>query len=297
MKRFPISLAVSLLAITFAPLAFAANLAWKFTPGDEQNYRLTQSSRLDDAAAENKQLASIEQSLDLTWKVLEVSEAGEAKISLAVTAFSLVAKGPGGQDVHYDSESTEEAQGYAAMLAPIGKRLADSPLVFKMNAQGEISDVQLPEELAEAVKSVPGGKKFAQDGGLASFETLARLGAPLNPPAGEVTAEQTWAAIRNMEVPVLGMTKAEFTYKVASPISEEEITIEQHLLLALAGTEQVAKLDNQKSSGTIVWDAVKGRPETSTLNYEVEIDQTESEGGSLKLEQNTEFRRLADETQ
>ena len=110
-------------------------LAWKFTPGDVQTYRLTQSSQLSGGAADTyKQLASVEQVLDLTWKVLEVNDSGDANISLEVTAFSLLAKGPGGQEVQYDSESTEEPQGYAAMLAPIGKRLAESPLQFRMNS-------------------------------------------------------------------------------------------------------------------------------------------------------------------
>jgi hypothetical protein len=295
MKSLTILLAVSQIMLTLA--CNAATLAWKFTPGDEQHYRLTQSSRLNADSEEGKLLASVEQVLDLNWKVIEVSESNEAKISLEVTAFSFLAKGPDGREVHYDSESTDEAQGYAAMLAPIGKRLAESPLVFTLDPSGEVTDVQLPEDLAEAVKSVPGGKKFAQDGGLASIETLARLGAPLNPPAGDVTAEQTWTAIRNIEVPVLGLTEVKFTYKVASPVSVDEVTVEQQMLLVPAGDEQVAKFANQKSIGTVVWDAAKGRPETSTLNFEVEVEQTGSTDSPLKLEQNTEFRRIADETQ
>lgn len=298
MKTLTISLAVSQLLLVFAVSLNAANLVWKFTPGDEQNYRLTQSSQLSGGPDdENKQLAGVEQVLDLTWKVLEVSESGDANISLEVTAFSLLAKGPDGQEVSFDSESTEEPQGYAAMLAPIGKRLAESPFVFAMNSRGVVTDVQLPEELAEAVKSVPGGKKFAQDGGLASIETMARLGAPQDPPEGEIAAGQTWSAMREIEMPVLGTTKVEFTYKVAGPVSEDEITVEQQMSLALDAEEQVAKFANQKSTGSIIWDAGAGRPETSLLSYEVEIEHPGNADGRLKLEQNTEFRRIADETQ
>ena len=155
----------------------------------------------------------------------------------------------------------------------------------------------MPGELADAVKSVPGGKKFAQDGGLASVEALARLGAPLDLPEGDVTAGQTWSTEREIELPVLGATKVEFAYKIADPVSDSEITIEQQMSIAAAGEEQVAKFANQESTGTVVFDAANGRPETSVLSYEVEIEQPGSAEGSMKLEQNTEYRRIADETQ
>jgi hypothetical protein len=298
MRRTTISLAVSQLLLAIALPVQAATLAWKFTPGDVQNYRLTQSSRLSGGAADtHKQLASIEQALDLTWKVLEVNDADTAKISLEVTAFSLLAKGPDGQEVRFDSESTEEPQGYAAMLVPIGKRLAESPIVFTMNSQGEVTDIQLPDELAEAVKSVPGGKKYAQDGGLASVEALARLGAPLDLPKGDVNAEQVWTAEREVAFPVLGSAKVEFSYKIAEPISADEITIEQQMKIESAAGEEVAKFMNQQSAGSVVFDAESGRPETSVLSFEVEIDQSGSADGATKLEQHTEFRRIADETQ
>jgi hypothetical protein len=296
MKTLTISLAVSQMLLVLS--CNAAPLAWKFTPGDEQNYRLTQSSRLTGGAhGEGNQLATVEQVLDLTWKVLEVDESGDAKVSLGVAAFSLLAKGPDGQEVHYDSESTEEPEGYAAMLAPIGKRLAETQFVFTMNSRGEISNVRVPDDLADAVKSVPGGKKFAQDGGLASVETMARLGSPFNLPEGEATANHKWTATRDIEIPVLGATAVEFTYKVVAPVSEDEVTIEQQMKMTPAADAQVANFTNQKSTGTIAWDVAAGRPETSLLNYEVEIEQPGSEDGPLKLEQSTEFRRIADDSQ
>jgi hypothetical protein len=298
MKRTAILLAVSQFLFAFVVPAQAASLAWQFTPGDVQTYRLTQSSRLSGPTAdEHKQLASVEQVLDLTWKVLEVSDAGTAKISLQVTAFSLLAKGPDGQEVRFDSESTEEPQGYAAMLAPIGRRLAESPIVLTMNSQGEVTDIQLPAELAEAIKSVPGGKKFAQDGGLASVEALARLGAPAELPEGEFAAGQTWSTEREVAMPVLGSAKVEFSYKIAEPVSEDEITIEQQMKIESAVGDEVAKFTNQKSTGTVVFDTERGRPETSVLSFEVEIDQSGSADGPTRLEQHTEFRRIADETQ
>lgn len=283
---------------THAIIAQGVTLAWRFAPGDVQTYRMTQASRLNSGSDKNqKQVASVEQVLDLIWKVLEVDDSGGAKISLEVTSFSLAAQGPGGQEVQYDSQSTDEPQGYAAMLAPIGKRLAESPLIFTLNSRGDVTDVQLPESLADVVKSIPGGKKFAQDGGLTSIESLARLGAPLSLPKGEVAAGQKWSVERNVELPVIGTNNISFEYKIAEPVSEQEVTIEQQMSIAVAGEPKVTSLANQTSKGTVVFDVESGRPETSTLGFRVEISLPGDPESPLLLEQNTEFRRIADESQ
>ncbi len=299
---FKSTLSVSrwIVALTLVTQAHAATLEWKFTPGDEQNYRLTQSARLSSGAADAlKQFVAVKQELDLAWRVIEVTAEGNAKISLQVSAFSFLATGPDGQEVRYDSESTEEPQGYAAMLLPIGKRLAESQVELTMTPTGEVTDVKLPDDLAEAVKSVPGGKKFAQDGGLKSFEALARLGAPHTLPEGEIIDGKSWTEMRHMELPVFGPVAAEFAYGIKGPLAENKITVEQQMTIDAKSQPGAERLDlvNQKSSGTIEFDPQAGRPESSTLNYEAELEQAGHDEGHMKLEHTIEFRRLADDSQ
>jgi hypothetical protein len=243
-----------------------------------------------------KQFAAVKQELDLTWKVIETHYDGSATISLQVSAFSFLATGPDGQEVRYDSDSTEEPQGYAAMLLPIGKRLSESEVRLTMTARGEVSDVKLPDDLAEAVKSVPGGKKFAQDGGLKSFKALARLGAPLLLPAGEIATGARWTETREMELPVLGPVKAEFVYILRNPLNDAQVTINQMMAIDLEGVERL-DLANQDSSGALEFNTVAGRPETSTLIYEAELKQTNKPDGLIKLEHKIEYRRIADDSQ
>lgn len=297
MKRLAPPVAMWLMLVLALP-AQAATLAWKFTPGDVQNYRLTQRSQLNvGAAEESKPLASVEQVIEISWKVLEAKGPDEARISLQVMAFSLLVEGPDGQEVRYDSRSTEEPQGYAAMLAPLGKRLADSPLEFTMNTRGEVSQLELSDEVTEAVKLVPGGKRYAQDGGMLSIETMARLGAPLELPAGDISAGHAWSVERESDLPVMGPTQITFDYEIADPASDREIAIEQRLTVSTEGDDPTVQLGEQKSTGTIVFNIEHGRPETATLDSDVEILRPGNPDGPLTLKQNSEFRRLADETQ
>jgi Family of unknown function (DUF6263) len=288
------------LLLLCAASASAVTLEWKFTPGDEQNYRLTQSARLSAGPADAlKQFTSVKQEIDLTWRVVEVSDEGNATISLAVTAFSFLATGPDGQEVRYDSESTEEPQGYAAMLLPIGKRLAEAEVQLTMTPRGEVSDVKLPEELAEAVKSIPSGKKFAQDGGVTSFESMASLGAPLLLPTGDVTVGKSWTEKRELELPVFGTVTVAYAFEVKDPPKDNKVTIDQQMTIEAESPEGMngLKLINQKSTGKIEFDFEAGRPELSTLTYETELEQPTHDEGHMKLEHTIEFRRLVDDSQ
>jgi hypothetical protein len=298
MKYFMILLVV--ISLLVCSSASAVTLAWRFAAGDEENYRLTQSAKLSSGEGDAlKQFAAIEQELDIKWKVLEVDEQGVATISVQIAAMSMLASGPDGQEVRFDSESTDEPQGYAAILRPLGKRLSESEVQLKMSPRGEVTDVKLPEELSDAVKSVPGGKKFALDGGMSSFESLARLGAPRLLPAEEVTSETSWNEKREIELPVLAKVDSEFVYTVEEPISEERVAIDQVLKLdaSKVAADLRMKVVNQESAGTIDFNVAEGRPDLSNLTYVAEFEQKSQEESRMKLEHTIEFRRVVDDSQ
>jgi hypothetical protein len=289
-----------LLLLLLCPSASAITLAWKFAAGDEENYRLTQSAKLSSGEGDAlKQFAAIEQELDIKWKVLEVDEQGTATITVQIAAMSMLASGPDGQEVRFDSESTEEPQGYAAILRPLGKRLSESEVQLKMSPRGEVTDVKIPDELSEAVKSVPGGKKFAEDGGVTSFESLARLGSPMMFPVEDLSAETTWNEKREIELPVLGKVASEFVYTVEEPIAEDRVSIDQMLKLDASKAEGDLrlKLVNQESAGTIDFNVAVGRPELSNLSYRAEFEQKSQGQSRMKLEHTIEFRRVVDDSQ
>lgn len=278
----------------------AVTLEWKFAAGDEENYRLAQSAKLSSGEGDAlKQFAAIKQELDIKWKVLEVDDQGTATVSVQIAAMSMLASGPDGQEVRFDSESTDEPQGYAAILRPLGKRLSESEVQMKMTPRGEISEVKLPEELSEAVKSIPGGKKFAVDGGVTSFESLARLGAPLLMPEKEITVDTSWSEKRDIELPALGAVTSEVIYTIEEPIKDDRVTIDQVLKVDATKAEgdMRLKLVDQESAGTIDFNVAQGRPELSNLSYRTEFKQKGQDQSRMKLEHTIEFRRVVDDSQ
>lgn len=286
-----VTLAVSLTLVCVSTHALA--LEWKFTPGDVQNYRLTQSASL---ASGEKPVIAVKQEYEVVRRIIEVNSDGSAKLGLKIAAISFLATGPGGQEVRYDSDSTVEPDGYAAMLAPIGKQLAESEVVLTMAPNGKVSDVIIPEAISEVVKTVPGGKKFSQDGGLNSFISLARLGMPDELPKGDAEGKE-WTEKRPMELPHLGTIHSVFTYKVGGSPSNDKTVIQQQMVIDTEGADEPPAISNQKSEGEIEFDQEQGRPEQSTLTYEAEFQQAEQEAGPMMLEYKFEFQRVADDSQ
>ena len=63
---------------------------------------------------------------------------------------------PGAPDVEFDTESTDEPQGFAAMVAPLLREMAGSEIVVTATARGEATEVRIPEPLAAAIAAGPG---------------------------------------------------------------------------------------------------------------------------------------------
>lgn len=301
MKIVTFSLAVSrlMLFVFFYSQSSAATLEWKFTPGEVQNYHLTQSAILTEGDGEAfESIASVKQELDIVWTVKEVSDDGTAIIAIMIPTFTIVATGPNGQEVRYDSTSEEEPQGYAAMLMPLGKELSSIEVEFKMSPRGEVSELKIPQGLLDVVKSVPSGKKYAQDGGLKSFEAIARLGAPVLLPEGEVENKQTWNESQEIDLPLLGQLTAKFDYTVKESADKETILVDQKLTIDPAAEDsQKLEIVNQESSGTLEFNTAEGLPESSTLNFTLEQSKPGEPGRRLKVEQSNEYRRVVEDSQ
>ncbi len=280
-------------------------LGWKFIAGESHEYRLTQTARLNTGSGERiKQIADVAQQIDFNWKVVEVTENGTATISIKVKSYTLTAKGPDGQEVAYDSLAEEHPQGYAAMLVPIDRRLTEEPVQFSMTPQGKVNILDLPTDLADAVKSIPGGKLYSQDGGVASFESLARLGGPLSMPPNELREETTWKGTNELEVPAVGKLSAEYSYEVSEVQSGKPINISQSVSFSLQPDEknQGLALGEQTSTGAVLFDQQLGRPDHSSLSFKINLipaikPADEQSEELMTIEQNIKFTSLSDTTQ
>jgi hypothetical protein len=191
-------LAVLLAGLVFCLLAAPAQaqttLRYKFKQGETLNYELQQKMDMKMSVAGKDIAMAMNQNIGMTWKVLEVDASGKARISQKMDRIKMTMEGPAPiGKMEYDSKDSKEPEGpIGKMLGPVFNALAGAEFTVSMDPRGELSDVKLPEKLADTLKNVAGqapgmGDMFSPDG----LKRMINQGG-LVLPEKAVTKGDTW---------------------------------------------------------------------------------------------------------
>jgi len=271
-----------LLAITGSAWAEDGSLRWKFTPGDSQLYRMTQAARMDlHLDGESDIVTEVHRVFDFQWSVESVAADGTASISVQVTRVRLHVVGPGGQETQYDTQSDQQSRGFALTLAPLFKTLLESELKAQMNSRGELSQLQIPEDLQNMLSSRPAGKARGQLGSADDFQSLLRLGLPALPESDSFAVGQQWKEERKLENSPFGSPRAQNVYRweATRQLQEEQLalivpTTSISLNESAVGGEE-ALITGQESAGEILFNLTAGRLQSSQIEVQLELNSTD----------------------
>jgi hypothetical protein len=193
-------LAGVLLVLTALAPQEKVDLRWKWTKGQELVYKFQQKTVLELLGR------PIEQQMGYTYSmtVSEVSDAGEATLTMKYLAVSTRGSGPRGE-FDYDSERDKDrpADGPAAMHA----RMVGQSFTMKMNALGRVTDVQGFDKVLQAImdgqEPDPQFKKmFSND----AFKGMMQEMAPPLPSA-KVGKGDVWETDYVVKRPIIGAMK------------------------------------------------------------------------------------------
>ncbi len=196
---------MKLLALLLPALVAAApqekvELRWKWEKGQELVYKFQQKTVLELLGR------PIEQQMGYTYSmtVSEVSDAGEATLTMKYLAVSTRGSGPRGE-FDYDSERDKDvpADGPAAMNA----RMVGQSFTMKMNSLGRVTDVQGFDKVLQAIMNGqepdPQFKKmFSND----AFKGMMQEMAPPLPPT-KVGKGDVWETDYVVKRPIIGAMK------------------------------------------------------------------------------------------
>ncbi|MEM8946512.1 MAG: DUF6263 family protein [Planctomycetota bacterium] len=290
-----------LLLLLIAARAQAADqpLVWKFQPGQQLHYRMTQrmDTQMALGAAQRTLGTGVEQVIDMTWQVQQV-EGNQATIRQTFDRVRMNMQSPDQPDLKYDSDSDEDPTGFAAMLSSLYKAMRDEAIEMKMTSRGKIFDVSTPETLTTAIEGVPGarmmGDMFSKEG----FNAMVQKNSLVLPKPKELSPGHEWTTQSELKSPQLGAAKFEITYRYLGPreIDDTELEVFSANMKADFGEGidgvQITVVD-QDSSGEILFDRQRGRLESSNLQQEIEMEVLV--GGQLmrqKMTQKILFERL-----
>jgi hypothetical protein len=163
-------------------------------------------------------------------------------------------------EIQYDSKSDAEPAGLDPAYLPRLKELLSSEFLFRMTAQGEVSDVRVAER---------GAGKPEGSGMKPATALTAKLVKNLLPamllPEEAVSVGRTWQEQKDYPDPVRGLRKMDITYRYLRPELQNGHSVEK---IALAADVRYAALSPSRISvgikrnncmGTVYFDKSAGR--------------------------------------
>ncbi len=277
-KRVNVSLAVLVLAMLVPSILVAQEpLRWKFENGEKLDYNMVQDMTMAmEGGPVGKMETKMRQQMEMTWDVQQVNADGSAVIRQTFDRVRMKMTTPGGE-INYDTDSVEAPAGMAAMIAPMYKAMTEAEFIITMSDRGQVTEVNIPDEVIEALKNSPGA---AMMGDLATSEGFKKMIAqgslvlPENPPQ----KGDSWSSKVEMENPMAGKQTVETTYRYEETKEMDGTTyavIRPELKMSIASTPEQnvqMKVTDQSSEGEVLFNVDEGRLHTSKFKQNVTLD-------------------------
>jgi hypothetical protein len=247
----------------------AEPLTWKFVKSEFNRYRTMQEIDASFALpGGGKDVRHILQVIDMSWTVDEVQPDGSAMLRQKIDRVQLTIESPNGEVVRYDSQSQDEPKNFSAMIAPLFRAMTSSEVVVSMTPRGQVADVEVPENLMEAMRAAPGADLLGELATADGFKKLVSRSTFELPESLELKDE--WTTTMETENPMLGKQTIETTYRYVGPKDvdgQQFEAFEPKLEISFADAE----VAEQESSGEILFSRAAGRLQSMTLDHRLQL--------------------------
>jgi hypothetical protein len=262
---FNLSLCVSLSSA-------AAPLRWKFQPSLTNRYETTQDTTITKTGAGGEFTQKSNMTMNMSWTVEKVKDDGSAVLKQKIDRMRMKISLGDGQASEIDSAAKADPQGQAAIMAPFLKVMTEHPFTVTMTPRGEVKDVELPKEIAEALKSQPGAPQMGDLATTDGFKKLVAAASFVLPEKLEENA--TWTQKTEASLPQVGTQTAVTTYRYVGPQEKDGKTLEKftaQITLKYSGGQIQVEVPKQDSKGEIFFNRTDGRLESSNIKQTTQL--------------------------
>jgi hypothetical protein len=261
---FPIRTAlITTIVVTASSLLVAQESPrWQLSQGQDLNYQVENRVRL--LVGQPTTNYRLDQQFNLTWTVKEVADDGTAQIQQVVERIVLKLDDPLG-NLEYNSSTDEDPHGLAALMGPIFRAFREHPLTFRLSPDGEIVDLQVPEQVLTSMVHGPLASPlspFASKEGLRHlfFEGIVQFqGTPWEPGV-------TWSTSNKTSNEVLGPQKVQRTFRYVREEQAGDDTlavIEMTRIVINENDDKALLIAVEGSAGEIRFNQTKGHLQSS----------------------------------
>jgi len=266
------------LVVFGGPSAGAATLRWKFQPGETLHYVMDQKTKTAVKAGGPQDLKStMSQTIDMEWAVKDVDGDGQASLTQTITRVRTKIESGLGAAFEFDSKDPKDPEGpIGTSIAPLLRALVGAEFAFKMNSQGELSDVKVPSKVLDSLKktgTLGGAAGMFSEEGLKNMVTESSLALPKE----ELEKGKSWTRQTKIPMAPIGAMTLDktYSYQGASPKDGktlERIDLDTKVDFQLAPGDTIeVKIQAQEGKGSFFFDNKSGRIADSSVSEKLEM--------------------------
>lgn len=273
--------------------ARAETLRWKFSPGATLHYRMEQKNVTAVKAPGHDIKTTVTQVTETTWTVRSVDKDGTAAMEQTIDRIRIKIESPIGKPVEYDTARDTKPGGLvAATLVPTLKAIVGGTFRYKMTARGEVSALELPENLlqtlTDAGKTEQGNSMFSAEGLKSMILDMA-----LVLPENDLAKGESWSRRGKLAAP-LGTEVRDKTYTYEGrdeSAKAEKIHVSVVVTLETPPNASVSiQVRDQKDKGLYHFDNGAGRVVGATRAQSIRVVYSVISPQTRTLQEVTESR-------
>ena len=256
--------------------AEATTLRWKFKAGETLRWEMEQKQDTTIKAGGREISSKMVQTVDLRWTVKNVKDDGTAEMGQTIDRMRTKMESAI-EKFEYDSKSDKEPEGLVAQqILPLFKAMIGAEFTFTMNAQGELSDVKVPEQIVKILRdsgpAAPGGSGMFSEEGLKNMIRESSLALP----SKDLAKGESWTRTTKMPPSPIGTMTLDKTYRFQGPDAQagpdvDAIELESKLDFKPApNAPGVFEIKSHQGKGTFFFDEKAGRVVRSNVSEGVE---------------------------
>ena len=250
-------------------------LAWRFTPGESLNYVVQQNMTMTMDVKGKQQTVEMNQTMDMQWKIADVDAAsGDVNMAQTVERMRMTSEGGPIGSITYDSSSdADPGTPYGRALADVFRKLIRQEFGVHMKSTGKIDEVTVPEALVSSLKQSGTTGNALDEATLKQLMTQSAITLPEKP----VQQNDSWDSVQQVEMPFGTVSvKSRLTYQGTDPGTgfAKIAMVPSITVTPKQGATVDLSLTKTEGTGTLLFDAARGRIAKSDLNLTMQMKMT-----------------------
>ena len=264
--------AVSLLSLLFPGTSASIaqdSLAWKFQSGESLKYTVQQNTQMEMDLNGQQQTMTMNQTMDMVWKVASVESNGDARMAQIVDRVQFKSEGGPFGAVQFDSSSNEVVDSpLVKSMAEVFKKIVGQEFGVTMQSTGKVQEVTVPPALLKALTDAgPAANAMNED----TLKQMMTQSAVTLPSQGIKTGD-SWESNQKVELPFGTMTIVSMLTYEGTEGGLAKISMQPKIdVKPKEGAPITLTMKKSDGKGTVLFDVARGRIAKSDLDLTMEI--------------------------